>query len=105
MFKVLVWARRRADLTPEAFHAYWLKTHAPLAAASMEGLRRYVVTRVVAVPQGESPFDGVAELFFDTREAFVSAMRTPAGRAATADLASFTSASGAVFVEEHVVIG
>jgi uncharacterized protein (TIGR02118 family) len=105
MFKVLIWARRRADLTGEAFRAYWLETHAPLVARSLDGLRGYTVNTVVAAPQGEPPFDGVAELVFETREAFVGAMRSPGGRAAAADLASFTSTSGAVFVEQHVVVG
>jgi uncharacterized protein (TIGR02118 family) len=104
MFKVLVWMRRREDLTPEAFRAYWLQTHAPLVRASYEGLRRYVINPVVATPRGEAPFDGVAEVVFDTREAFVAAVRSPAGQAVTADLANFTRESGAAFVEEHAVV-
>ncbi len=105
MFTVLIWARRREDLTPEAFRDYWLRTHAPLVAASYQGLRRYVVHPVVAVPRGEAPFDGIAELVFDSRDAFAAAARSEGGRAAAADLANFTRESGAVFVEEHAVVG
>ncbi len=104
MFKVLVWLRRREDLTPEAFRAYWLATHAPLVKASYEGLRRYAANPVVAVPRGEAPFDGIAELVFDTREAFVAAARSEAGRAVGADMVNFTRESGAVFVEEHAIV-
>lgn len=105
MFRVLIWARRRDDLTPEAFRTYWLDTHAPLVARSYEGLRGYTVSPVVAVPRGESPFDGVAEMVFDSRDAFVAGARSDGGRAAAADLANFTRESSAVFVEEHVIVG
>ncbi len=104
MFKVLIWARRRDDLSPEAFRTYWLEKHAPMVKAMYAGLRRYTVNLDVGVPRGEPPFDGVAELVFDTREAFVAAARSEGGRAVTADLASFARESGAVFVEEHVVV-
>lgn len=105
MFKVLVWARRREDLTPEAFREYWLRTHAPLVKASYEGLRRYVVHPAMGAPRGEPLFDGIAELVFDSRDAFVAAARSEGGRAAAADLATFTRESGAVFVEEHAIVG
>jgi len=104
MFKVLVWMRRRDDLTPEAFQAYWLQRHAPLVQASYQGLRRYVVNPVVAVPRGEAPFDGLAELVFDTREAFITAVRSDPGKAVAADLTNFTRESGAAFVDEHTIV-
>ena len=104
MFKVLVWLRRREDLTPEAFRTYWLETHAPLAKASYAGLRSYVLNAVAALPRGEAPFDGIAELVFDSRDAFVAAARSDAGRTVSADLAGFTRESGALFVDEHVVV-
>lgn len=103
MFKVLVWLRRREELTPEAFRTYWLETHAPLVKASYPGLRGYVVN-AVAAPRGEAPFDGVAELVFDSRDAFVAAVRSEGGRAVSADLPTFTRESGALFVDEHVVV-
>ncbi len=104
MFKVLVWARRRVDLTPEAFHDYWLHSHAPLVKASYEGLRRYVVHLAVGAPRGEPLFDGIAEMIFDSRDVFVAAARSEGARAATADLANFSRESGAVFVEEHAIV-
>ncbi|MGQ0551363.1 MAG: EthD family reductase [Armatimonadota bacterium] len=105
MFKVLVWARRREDLTPQAFRDYWLGTHAPLVKSSYEGLRRYIVHPAVGAPRGEPLFDGIAEMVFDSRDAFVAAARSDGGRAAAADLTSFTRESGAIFVEEHAIVG
>src|SRR5574341_726906 len=106
MFSVVIWARRREDMTPEAFRPYWIEQHAPLVARSYEGLRRYVVSPVVSVPRGETAlFDGIAEMVFETREAFVAAVRSEAGQAAAADFKTFTAASGVLFVEQHVAVG
>jgi uncharacterized protein (TIGR02118 family) len=104
MFKVLIWARRRADLSLEAFRECWLAQHAPLVKVSLPGLRRYVVHPVIAVPRGEAPFDGVAELVFDDRDAFVAAMRSDGGRRTALDLERFARETGVVFTEEHVVV-
>ena len=104
MFKVVIWMRRREDLTAVAFRNYWLGTHAPLVKASYQGLRRYIVNPVAAVPRVEAPFDGLAELVFDSRDAFVAAVRSEGGRAVSADLANFARESGAVFVEEHPIV-
>ena len=93
MFKITFCLRRRPDLTPEQFDAYWRDTHAPLVRrhAAALGIRRYVqsmrfesdlaaaVAKVRGAPQ---PFDGVAELWFDSLEAAKAGFSTAAGRAA-----------------------
>lgn len=83
---MLVFVKRRADFSPESFHAYWRDVHGPLGA-QVPGVRRYVQHR--AIPNlysgGREPiYDGVAQTWFDDLEA----MRTAAGteqRAATVD--------------------
>ena len=93
MFKITFCLRRRPDLTPEQFDAYWRDEHAPLVRrhARALGIRRYVqstrfdsdlaavAARVRGAPE---PFDGVAELWFDSREAMEAGFATKAGRAA-----------------------
>ena len=89
MTKVLFLVRRRPDLTPEQFQQYWRETHAPLAAV-MPGLRRYVQDHVVVDPSQEPPaYDGVAELTFDSAEAFQAALASPEGAAVLADVPNF----------------
>jgi uncharacterized protein (TIGR02118 family) len=74
--------RRRPDLTPEEFRRYWRDVHAPLVAARAEvlGIRRYVQLHTVDAPGlhaalrrrnggAPEPWDGVAELWFDSVEA------------------------------------
>lgn len=93
MFKIIFCLRRRPDLTPEQFDAYWRDTHAPLVRrhAAALGIRRYVqstrfdsdLAEAAAKVRGApAPFDGVAELWFDSLEAVQAGFSTEAGRAA-----------------------
>ncbi len=83
MVKLTYCIRRRADMTWDEFSAYWRDVHAPLIAKHAEalGIRRYVQVRTAPAPglhaalQGRNggspePFDGVAELWFDSLDAF-----------------------------------
>jgi len=97
MIKLVFCLRRRADLTREAFQAYWLQTHAPLVRARAEavGALRYVQvhtahddlnTALQASRGGPEAYDGVAELWFADRAALEAALGTEAGRTAGAEL-------------------
>jgi uncharacterized protein (TIGR02118 family) len=81
----------------EEFQRYWRDTHAPLVAERAEalGIRRYVQVHTSDLPdvhamlQGRNggspePFDGVAELWFDSLEALGS--DDPAAAQANAEL-------------------
>ncbi len=90
MIKLTFALTRRADLTREAFQTYWYETHAPLVASVREVLRirRYVqlhsappelsepIRRSRSAPE---PFDGVAQLWWDSPEDFAAAGTDPAG--------------------------
>lgn len=63
--------KRRADLTQEQFQHYWLTEHSKLEKKVMESgwVRRIVASFAAGEVSGaESPFDGMVELFFDTKE-------------------------------------
>ena len=61
-------------------------------------IERYVAT---GAPKGQSlPYDGIAELRWDSREEFVADMKSEASQAGTEDLPNFTDAFGMVFVEQ-----
>ena len=83
---MLVFVKRRPDLAPDAFRAYWRDVHGPIGAR-VPGVRRYVQHHVVpnVYAAGREPAcDGVAQTWFDD----LDAMRAAAGsaeRAATAD--------------------
>lgn len=104
MFKVLFWARRKEGQSPEEFRRYWLDVHAPLARDNLKGLRHYEVNIVSGVPEGKPIVDGVAELYFDSPEAFQQALSTPEGKQVLDDLPKFMGQYGPMFADEHKII-
>jgi uncharacterized protein (TIGR02118 family) len=92
--KLVFILRRRAELSREEFQRYWLQQHAPLvrSLADVLGIRRYVQLHTLpdemhallrASRNAPEPFDGVAELWFDSLEAIGASVSTDDGRAAS----------------------
>jgi uncharacterized protein (TIGR02118 family) len=90
MVKLVFCLVRRSDMPAEEFHRYWEEQHAPLvrSMASVLGIRRYVQDHTLSGAVGDmltasrggpGPFDGIAELWFDSQEALVAASGTPEG--------------------------
>ena len=115
--------RRLPALTLSKFQDYWLNQHAPLVRSVAErlGIRRYVqshaldddgLTRALAGRGCElPPYDGIAELWYDSAEA-VRAMGQSgearrAGRLLLEDERKFIDlANSPIFwVREQVIIG
>jgi uncharacterized protein (TIGR02118 family) len=104
MFVAHVWLKKKDGMSDEDFRQHWLEKHAPIARDGYEHLRGYVVNLAVGAPKGqEAPFDGVAELTWDSRDDFVADMKSDASQAGSEDLATFTDRFGMYFVEQHVV--
>jgi uncharacterized protein (TIGR02118 family) len=93
MIKLVFCLRRLSHLSRAEFQRYWYDTHGPLVRrqANALGIRRYVQLHTAhdalnealrASRGGPEPFDGVAELWWDSREALETAMASDAGRAA-----------------------
>jgi hypothetical protein len=120
MIKLMFCLRRLPALDRAAFQAYWRDHHAPLVsrhAAAMR-LRRYVQCHMVDDPVAASlaaargspaPFDGIAELWWDSLDDRAAA-RGDAARAAAAELLADErrfidlSASPLFLVAEHAVL-
>ena len=122
MVKLVFVIRRRAELSPEEFHRYWLEEHGPLARRLLEslGARRYVQTHTtggelnaaLAAPRGTAEaYDGVAEIWWDSLEHLLAAAGSEEGQRANATLtedeARFIDFErSSIFVtEEHVILG
>lgn len=83
MIKLFVFLKRREDMTPEEFHAYWRDTHAELALDLPEfkrHLRRYTQAHNIEsasfdFPAGHVGFDGIAEVWFEDVESMNRAFR------------------------------
>ncbi len=90
MIKLVFVLRRRSDLSLEAFQTYWRERHAPLVAEHAEvlGIRRYVQVHtrddelsqgIRASRGGPEPYDGVAEIWFESEAAIAEGMTRPGG--------------------------
>jgi uncharacterized protein (TIGR02118 family) len=107
MLKLMVLARKREDLSKEAFERHLRDTHTPLLT-QMPGLRRLVMNRVLPDPTGPPPaWDVLAEDWFDGPEAMQAALASPEGQAVQADAPNFLDMSKLQFLmvqEEEVTL-
>ncbi|MDX2378369.1 MAG: EthD domain-containing protein [Acidimicrobiia bacterium] len=122
MIKLVFCLRRKPGMTREEFQRYWRDQHAPLVAERAEvlGIKRYVQVHTADLPDvhealqarnggSPEPFDGVAELWFDSTEVFASG--DPARVQAVTDLLDDERRfidlpnSPMWLAEEHLVVG
>lgn len=89
--------RRLPGMTREAFQRYWRETHGPLVRrhAPALGIVRYVQVHTTEGPLQEAlrasrgapePYDGVAELWWESAAALEAARGTPQGQQALREL-------------------
>lgn len=97
MIKLVFCVRRRSDLSAEDFKKYWIEKHASLVEkhAAALGAKRYVQSHtlgddtnvVLRDSRGAlEAFDGVAEVWWGSRDALTAALSRPEGQAASDEL-------------------
>ncbi|HTL00399.1 MAG TPA: EthD domain-containing protein [Pseudomonadales bacterium] len=94
MIRLIFLLRRRPELSLAEFQRYWREQHGPLVASHAQriGALRYIqvhrlddgINARLAEMRGgmEEPYDGVAELWWDSEEALAAVQDTEGGRAA-----------------------
>ncbi len=106
MIKVIEMIKHRPDLEVEAFQDYWLNTHGPIVAR-IPGMRRYVQshTRLGGYRRGDVAYDGIAELWFDDKQALAAITDTDEFAAAKRDEPNFIDTEQLIelVVDEHVI--
>ena len=122
MVKLVFCARRRPEMSREAFQRYWAETHGALVRrhAGVLRIRRYVQVHTLDHPMqdvlrasrgGPEAYDGVAELWWDSVEELAAAQADAAGRQAARELLEderrfIDLTRSPLFVaEERVVVG
>jgi uncharacterized protein (TIGR02118 family) len=120
MIKVVYCVRRRADVTEERFHRYWLEQHAALVRSVAPAIRacRYVQSHTFAPELNAllmasrglaEPYDGITELWWDSmdtvNEVLASSEAAEAMAKLVADEATFIdfAASCMFATEEHTI--
>ncbi len=99
MIRLTFYLRRKPTTSLKEFQAYWRDQHGPLVAgfSSHLNILRYVQVHRIDDPinaamnkarggEMETPYDGVAELWWETEEALSQALETEQGLAAGAAL-------------------
>jgi len=98
MIRITYLLRRRADMSAADFYRYWREEHGPLVAANARRINamRYVQVHTLDDPANaamaqarggmEDPYDGVAEVYFENREALLAALDSEPGQRAAAEL-------------------
>ena len=100
MTKMVVVLHRKDGMSREEFRAYWRDVHGALGAR-MPGVRRYVQNHVVA---DGAPFDGIAEMWFDSPADMQAAFTSEAAQEAARDVVNFLSGQQVVLVEEVEIV-
>lgn len=96
MTKMMIFLKRRADLSRDAFARWWLESHRPLAER-LPGLLRHTFNRL----PDSAPFDAVVEQWFGSAAAAAAAYACPEGEAVARDSAAHVSERFRVEVEDH----
>jgi hypothetical protein len=93
MIKLVYCIKRKASVSPEEFHRYWLEEHGPKvrSVASTVGALRYVQSHTI-LPDVNAGFrasrglsegyDGVTEIWFETEASMAQGLGTSEGGAA-----------------------
>lgn len=101
MFKAIILLARREGATREEFRDWWLGRHSELARG-LPGLRGL---RFNLVEGDDALFDGVSELWFDSRQAFEDAYAGEHGSRVAEDSLANVSRRERLYVTEHVLEG
>jgi hypothetical protein len=120
MIKLVYVIRKRADVSEQHFHEYWLKTHGPLVRGFAKAMhaKKYVQSHTILEEAGKDfrasrkmgePYDGITEVWWDSLEEMTAdpqnAQRLEAGRALLQDESTFIDfARSSIFLtEEHEI--
>ncbi|MGH7782107.1 MAG: EthD domain-containing protein [Candidatus Binataceae bacterium] len=120
MIKLVYIVRKRADISAEEFHDYWLRKHGPLVTRVAKAIhaRKYIQSHAIMPDAGASvsqsrkmapPYEGITEVWWDSVEEMNAGTSTlegqEAGRLLLQDEARFIDFqhSTIFFTEEHLI--
>jgi uncharacterized protein (TIGR02118 family) len=105
VIKLIGGITRKDGMSVEAFQSYWRAVHAPLIART-PGLRRYIQLHSAPETYDEQlpAYDGLAEAWFDSVEAFDAAVASSEWQAAVADAPNFIGKAVRMLATELPII-
>ena len=100
MFKVVGLLKRPEGMNMEEFKTWWLEEHAP-KVKQWPGVVKYHINLSITDDQD---YDGMAEVWFETREAMESIFSTPEGQRARQSATGGSDQIVIFLTEEHVMV-
>ena len=100
MYKLLGILKRPEGMDFEAFKTWWLTEHAP-KVKQWPGLKKYSINLATTPDQ---QYDGIAEVWFETKEEMDAVFDTPEGQRARNSATGGSSNIHIILTEEHCMV-
>jgi uncharacterized protein (TIGR02118 family) len=103
--KLIALLKARPGMSREQFRKRWVEEHCPFTL-KMKNLRGYRVNIALEGYQeleGELPYDGTAELWWDSLEEMKEDFASQEGQAAGRDADTFTVVRSHIYMEEFII--
>jgi uncharacterized protein (TIGR02118 family) len=103
--KLIALLKAAPGMSREEFARRWVDGHAPLTLKfkNLKGYRINVAIDEYQELEGELPYDGTAELWWDSLEEMHEDFGSPEAETAVADADTFTVVRTHIYTEEHVL--
>ena len=103
--KLIALLKAKPGFSRAEFEKRWVEGHAPLTLKfkNLKGYRINVAIDEYQEIEGELPFDGTAELWWDSLEEMHADFDSPEAETAVADADTFTVVRTHIYTREHVL--
>jgi len=103
--KLIALLKARPGMSLEEFGERWVNGHAPLTLRfpNLKGYRINIASRDYQEIEGELPYDGTAEMWWDSIEEMKADFDSPQAKAAVADADLFAAVRTHIYTDEHVL--
>ena len=103
--KLIALLKANPGMSREEFARRWLDGHAPLTLRfkNLQGYRINVAIDEYQEIEGELPYDGTAELWWDSLEDMRADFDSQEAEAAVADADTFTVVRTHIYTREHIL--
>ena len=105
MVKLIAFLKRKPGISMEEFKRLWVEEHTKISA-QIPGVRGYRINIATARQDSEEekPYDGTAEMWWDSIDEMEAAFETEIGIAAGADADEFCSLRFHLYTDEFIVV-
>lgn len=103
--KLIALLKARPGLSRSEFEKRWVDGHTPLTLKfkNLKGYRVNVAIEEYQETEGALPYDGTAELWWDSLEEMQADFASPEAQGAVADADTFTVVRTHIYTREHII--